>query len=228
MINFKPFHIKRLVEDDYNLRIDVKSRLRHLVEARHIYCLIARKHTKYTLYEIGREINRDHTSVYHSLKRADEFLKLNKKGLPIYVDFFNKFYNLENKFLELTTNNFERYLGKEDKLQNAVMTYMQMQHPTSLTIHVPNEGRRTPFERYKFKYLGGKAGVPDVLCFTPRGGYCGLAIELKVGYNKPTESQLDCLNKLEDSNWSVHWCNSFDKAKEIIDNYFDKRIDLNV
>jgi hypothetical protein len=221
MITLKPIHIRKLVESETGAKINVRSRRRELVEARHIYCLILKKHSRYTLDAIGKEIDRDHTSVLHSLRRAKEFLQYDQ-------DFKDKFYNLENKFFHLSANNFERYLGKEDKLQNAVMTYLEMQHPNNLVIHVPNEGRRTPFERYKFKYLGGKAGVPDILCFTPRGGYCGLAIELKVGYNKPTESQTECLEKLEDSNWSVHWCNSFDKAKAIIDNYFDKRIDLNV
>jgi hypothetical protein len=228
MMKLKPFQIKRVVERDYGVKIDVKSRLRHLVEARHIYCLIARKHTEYSLAEIGKVINRDHACVLHSIRRANEFLIYDRKGSPMNPDFYDKFYNLEDKILTLRANGFEKYLGREDKLQNAVMQYFKMQHPNEFVIHVPNEGKRSPFERFKFKYLGGKAGVPDILCFSPRGGYCGLAIELKVGYNKPTESQTECLEKLEDSNWNVHWCNSFDKAKEIIDEYFKYRIDLNV
>ena len=31
------------------------------------------------------------------------------------------------------------------------------------------------------KFLGSKAGVPDVMIFTPNDTYNGLAIELKVG-----------------------------------------------
>lgn len=221
MITLKPIHIRKLVEAELGEKINVRSRRRELVEARHIYCTILNKHTKFTLAAIGKEIDRDHTSVLHSIRRAKEFLLYD-------IDFSDKFYNLENKFFHLSANNFERFLGKEDKLQNAVMSYINLQHPKVLTIHVPNEGRRTPFERFKFKYLGGKSGIPDILCFENRGGFSGLAIELKVGYNKPTESQLECLKMLENGNWSAHWCNSFDKAKEIIDNYFDKRIDLNV
>ena len=221
MMTIKPIHIRKLVESEVGAKINVRSRRRELVEARHIYCLILKKHSKYTLYEIGKEIDRDHTSVLHSLRRAKEFLEYDS-------DFNDKFHNLENKFFHLSSNNFDKYLGKEDRLQNAVMTYLRMQYPNNLAIHVPNEGRRTPFERYKFKYLGGMAGVPDVLSFTPRGGFCGLAIELKVGYNKPTEKQIELLGKFEDSNWCVHWCNSFEKAKEIIDNYFYERIDLYV
>lgn len=214
-------HIRRIVEDKTHLKLAQRCRRREYVEARHIYCLLAYKHTKFPLARIGKEIKRDHTTVLHSLKRAKEFIEYDR-------EFKLKFNNLENKFKRLSKNNFERYLTKEDKLQNAVMTYLRLSQPKTLTIHVPNEGKRTPFERYKFKYLGGKAGVPDVLCFENRGGFSGLAIELKVGYNKPTESQLECLKMLEHGNWSAHWCNSFEKAKEIIDHYFDQRIDLNV
>jgi hypothetical protein len=221
MITLKPIHIRRLVEAEIGGKINTKSRRRDLVEGRHLFCYILRKHTKLSLATIAKEIDRDHTSVLHSIRRAKEFLLYDQ-------DFRDKFYNLEDKFSQLSGNNFEKFLGKEDKLQNAVMSYISLQHPKVLTIHVPNEGRRTPFERFKFKYLGGKSGIPDVLCFENRGGFSGLAIELKVGYNKPTESQLECLKMLEDGNWSAHWCSSFDKAKEVIDNYFDKRIDLNV
>ena len=94
-----------------------------------------------------------------------------------------------------------------------------MTYPNTFVIHVPNEGKRSPFERYKFKYLGGVAGVPDLLVFESKSKYSGLALELKVGYNKPTENQFSCLERLKNASWDAHWCNSFDKAKDIIDKY---------
>ena len=116
-------------------------------------------------------------------------------------------------------NPFQKYLTKEDRLQNAVMYYFKTKYPKAFVIHVPNEGKRSPFERYKFKYLGGMSGVPDVLCFSKNANKCGLAIELKVGYNKPTESQFKCLNVLENAKWESYWSNNFDEVKIIIDNY---------
>ena len=116
-------------------------------------------------------------------------------------------------------NPFQKYLTKEDILQNSVMNYIKMQYPGTFAIHVPNEGKRSPFERYKFKYLGGVAGVPDILVFLSKSKYSGLALELKVGYNKPTENQKECLKRLKNASWDAQWCNSFDAAKEIIDNY---------
>jgi len=101
------------------------------------------------------------------------------------------------------------------------MEYINLQYPEAMAVHVPNEGKRSPFERFKFKALGGFAGMPDVMIFDPNSNRGGLAIELKVGYNKPTENQKKCLEALKMRNWATYWVNSFDKAKEIIDNYFN-------
>jgi hypothetical protein len=120
----------------------------------------------------------------------------------------------------MKSNPYEKYLSKEDKMQRDVMTYVKMQYPNAFTVHIPNEGRRTKFEQYKLKTLGVMAGMPDVMIFDPRGKYSGLAVELKAGYNKPTENQKKCLRELENRKWRVLWSNSFDKVKEEIDNYF--------
>lgn len=119
-------------------------------------------------------------------------------------------------------NHYHKYLGPEDKLQNAVMDYIAMQYPEVLAAHIPNEGKRTPFERFKFKYLGGKAGIPDVMVFCPSGDFVGLAIELKAGRNKPTEAQLKWLDELGKNGWSAHCLNDFDNCKQTIDKYFKK------
>tara|TARA_R100000654_G_scaffold3137_1_gene10884 strand:+ start:10290 stop:10661 length:372 start_codon:yes stop_codon:yes gene_type:complete len=117
-------------------------------------------------------------------------------------------------------NPYSKYLGKEDKLQNSVMTYLKYKYPKALFSHISNEGKRTPFERYKMKYLGSKPGLPDVMIFTPNKHYNGLAIELKVGYNKPSENQKNWLMWLEKANWKAIWLNDFDKCIDTIDNYF--------
>ena len=117
-------------------------------------------------------------------------------------------------------NPFYNYLGKEDQLQHAVMEYLRVQYPNSLAIHVPNEGKRSPFAQFKFKYLGGMQGIPDVIVFKQTASYAGLAIELKVKPNKPTKNQTEFLDKLSDSGWFATWVNSFEAAKEVIDQYF--------
>jgi len=117
-------------------------------------------------------------------------------------------------------NPFLKYLGKEDHLQNRVMNYLKYSYPKTLFTHVSNEGKRTPFEQYKMKYLGTKAGVPDILIFTPNKKYNGLAIELKTGYNKPTNNQKFWLNELQLNSWKSCWINNYEEAIETIDNYF--------
>ena len=70
------------------------------------------------------------------------------------------------------------------------------------------------------KYLGTKAGVPDILIFTPNKKYNGLAIELKTGYNKPTNNQKFWLNELQLNKWKSCWINNYEEAIKTIDNYF--------
>jgi len=120
----------------------------------------------------------------------------------------------------MKANPFQKYLGKEDHLQHAVMQYLKVQYADTLAIHVPNEGKRSPFVQYKFKYLGGMQGIPDVIVFKQTPSYAGLAIELKVKPNKPTKNQTEFLDKLSDSGWFATWVNSFEAAKKVIDQYF--------
>ena len=70
---------------------------------------------------------------------------------------------------------FESYLGKEDHLQHQIITWLRLQHPKIVFHHSPNEGRRTPFEQFKYKYLGSDAGFPDLIFPALK-----VAIELKI------------------------------------------------
>jgi hypothetical protein len=70
-------------------------------------------------------------------------------------------FNLVQTIIKLA-GGYYKYLGKEDKLQHQVMAYIASQYPFALATHIANEGKRSPFERFKFKYLGAKAGIPDV------------------------------------------------------------------
>lgn len=116
-------------------------------------------------------------------------------------------------------NPFLKYLGKEDHLQHAVITYLTAQYPDCLYCHVPNEGRRTPFERFKLKYLGVSSGVPDLLIFDACNGFNGLAIELKYGANKMTLNQKKWIAKLNKKGWRAVCLNNFESIKDEIDKY---------
>ncbi len=61
--------------------------------------------------------------------------------------------------------------------------------------------------------------MPDVMILEPRGKFHGLFIELKVKYNKPSDTQelwIDLLNK---RGYSAMWTNSLDEAISTIDKY---------
>lgn len=116
----------------------------------------------------------------------------------------------------------------EDQLQKQVASYMDLKYPKVLFCHVPNGGSRHFLEAVKFKAMGVKPGVPDLLIFAagkrgmnPVGinPYLGLAIELKVGKNKTNENQIKFLTGLALAGWKTAVCYSFDEAREEIDNY---------
>lgn len=112
---------------------------------------------------------------------------------------------------------YEKYIGKEDDLQKAVARYLNSLGV--LWMHPPNEIKAKVQYMAKRKAMGVKSGVPDVLIFKPNNGFSGLAIELKVGYNKPSDNQLRWLKDLEDNGWCTFWSNSLDEVIEKIDIY---------
>lgn len=124
-------------------------------------------------------------------------------------------------------NPFEKYLGKEDHLQFQVCEYLNYQYPKVFWCHIPNGGKRSPFESYKAQKLGLKSGLPDLMIFKQKESYTGmikyfisgLFIELKIKPNKPQASQILAMNELKKNGWAGGVCYSFEEAKKLIDNY---------
>jgi hypothetical protein len=116
----------------------------------------------------------------------------------------------------------ERYKGKEDDFQKSIARYLNSLGV--LWMHPPNEIKAKVQYMSKRKAMGVKSGVPDVLIFEPRGKYIGLAIELKAGYNKPSENQLKWIEDLNKRGWLALWSNSLDEVLDVIEEYFGKKI----
>lgn len=74
-----------------------------------------------------------------------------------------------------------------------------------LWCHVPNGGKRAKVTAANLKRQGVKAGVPDVLIFTPPpiGGYVGAALELKAGKGRTSKAQRVWLYDLEVHGWAT-------------------------
>ena len=110
----------------------------------------------------------------------------------------------------------------ESQLQRAVARLLD--HSGMLWLHVPNGGHRHPAVAAKLKAEGVKAGAPDVLVFDSvhirsQGviwEYNGLAIELKVGRNKPSAAQREWHEKLRARGWRVEVCRTIDEVLEVL------------
>jgi len=119
-----------------------------------------------------------------------------------------------------TTQNHPKYKGTEDNLQKSVAQYLDTKKV--LWCHPPNGGSRNIIEATKLKGMGVKSGVPDCLIFTQKKGYSGLAIELKVGYNKPSDNQKEFIKGLESNNWFCVVSHSLDECINLIDWYLSQ------
>lgn len=108
----------------------------------------------------------------------------------------------------------------EDQLQKLVAKYLDA--CGLLWCHVPNEGKRRGKTGIQTVYKGLKSGVPDCLIFESTQEYKGLAIELKVGRNTPTESQIEWKAKLISRGWAWELAYDIDQVISIVKQYYNK------
>ena len=208
--------IYSIVCDYFLLDLSTQSRKRCYVDGRNLFYKLSRELLNVSYPTIANLVNKNHATIIHGIRTVDFLITYDEVTKNNYLTLKNKCI----KKVQNLANPYEKYLGKEDILQHQVMKYLETKYPKVYAIHVPNEGKRSTFERFKFKYLGGKPGVPDILIFRAGGKEkYGLAIELKIGYNKPTENQFKALNDLKRENWEVHWSNDYEKTISIIDEY---------
>ena len=132
------------------------------------------------------------------------------------------------------------YVGKEDAFQRTAIARLRQigkeQGIDSRAImHIPNGGLRNKKVAANLKRQGTVAGYPDIMVFEPenikatakRNAFgsrlSGLAIELKVWPNKPTDEQLAIHELLSLAGWRVVVCYSIDQVEKEALRYFDAR-----
>lgn len=82
--------------------ITIRSRKRHIVDARKMFCHIARRKTKLTYGIIGDMIKIDHATVIHCIKKADLHLETDVNFLNAYNEIESKMPQVRNvSFLEI-------------------------------------------------------------------------------------------------------------------------------
>lgn len=89
---------------------------------------------------------------------------------------------------------FKDWLTHEDREHIQVVNFLKDKLPNIIAFHVPNEGKKSPFERYKSSLMGILKGCPDFIILHPKHSeikkdsngleyrellYNGLMIELK-------------------------------------------------
>ena len=129
------------------------------------------------------------------------------------------------------------YVGSEDSFQCSAITAVRAIAASAgvdprLCMHIPNGGQRNAIVGAKLKAQGTVAGYPDIMVHhrsamfdldvTDAFGqfYCGLAIELKVWPNKPSEAQEAIHALLRNAGWRVVVCYGLDEVIETTKNYF--------
>lgn len=101
--------------------------------------------------------------------------------------------------------------------------YEKGAHPElKLLLHIPNGGSRTKAEAGRFRAMGVKPGVPDLLLPVARGAYHGLWIELKRADGGKTQAaQRGWIAALRDQGYEAVVCHGWVEASETIMKYLN-------
>ena len=131
--------IKTKVENHFGFFINVRSRKRHLVDARKIYFGLCREFTKKSLTEIGRSMERDHASALHNIRSCRDLFETDPEFKKHYITLFrevNALISIPFKIILPTVPQFIHpgYLRYADKKSIR---------------KVLNKRRPTPKQRYK-------------------------------------------------------------------------------
>ena len=88
-----------------------------------------------------------------------------------------------------------------------------------LLMHIPNGGYRNRVEAARFKAIGVKPGVPDLLLACARGGRHGLFIELKTLQGRVSTLQYCWIRVLMGQGYAASICFGADSAIKTIEQY---------
>ncbi|QSX32483.1 VRR-NUC domain-containing protein [Shewanella avicenniae] len=95
-------------------------------------------------------------------------------------------------------------------------------------IHIPNGGSRNKAEAARFKRMGVKAGVSDLLLAIPTAANHGLWVELKAPYtsskdkNYPSPEQREWVEKMNQAGYRAIVCWGWHEAQQQIEKYINE------
>ena len=145
-------------------------------------------------------------------------------------------------------NNFAKFLTFEDNEHIRVVNYINDKLSEVMAFHIPSEGKRSAYERFKYSLMGAKKGLPDFIFLHATYKdkeviYHGLAIELKSQEHKRIilkgkkagtvvktkgklgDEQKIVLAKLNDIGYKAVCCFGSDEAITVIKEYFKEYLE---
>jgi hypothetical protein len=149
-------------------------------------------------------------------------------------------------------NPFDKFITFEDREHIRVVNYIKDKLPDVVAFHIPNESKKSAFERYKHSLMGALKGCPDFAFMFPKYKsidskeilYNGLFIELKApehnrvvlkGDNagkivktkgKLSPEQKVVLDRLNSIGYQAVCCFGSDEAIKVINDYFADYLEL--
>lgn len=118
----------------------------------------------------------------------------------------------------LYSNGGEKYKAKEEKFQEAAAQLLQLKGVW--WFHPPNEIKAPVHYLAKRRRLGVKNGVSDVVILSSFADKKGLIVELKAGYNKPSDEQIRFLLEARDNGFAAYWTYSLDDLIDLVNSCY--------
>jgi hypothetical protein len=112
------------------------------------------------------------------------------------------------------TNPFDKYLSKEQVMHAEIVRMLSNRFPDLVFVHTHNEGKKSPYEQYLFKKMGGLSGVSDFQIFEDSNFSKGIMLEIKWGVNVCSIAQVDFLIKLANKGYTA--IVAYDSADDVI------------
>lgn len=91
--------------------------------------------------------------------------------------------------------------------------------PELCLMHIANEGTRSAARGRLMKSQGVRAGVSDLFLSVPRGGFCGLWVEMKRKGGRVRPEQREFLRNMQALGYEGVVCHGADEARAVITAY---------
>lgn len=111
----------------------------------------------------------------------------------------------------------------EHQLQCKCVRWLKTAYPNILYCSTQGGISQTANSRIQMCRAGYVNGIPDLMIYTPSGGFNGLAIEFKIGNNKPRVDQYEWRDQLINKCfWNHDFIYKFEEFTALVENYFSK------